>query len=112
MLTKKQVQEIKEHLEKAQNPVFFFDNDADGLCSFLLLQRFIGRGKGVPVRSFPDMGKDYYRKVEELNADYVFILDKPMVSKDFFDEVEKHNIPTVWIDHHEIDGLIIPSSIN
>lgn len=32
MLTEKQISEIREHLEKAQNPLFFFDND-DGLCS-------------------------------------------------------------------------------
>ena len=36
MLTKKQKTEIKEHLEKSQNPLFFFDNDNDGLMSFLL----------------------------------------------------------------------------
>ena len=49
MLTNKQIEEIKEHLEKAQNPLFFYDNDADGLCSFLLLRRYLGRGKGVGV---------------------------------------------------------------
>ena len=47
MLSEKQMQELKEHLDRAQNPLFFFDNDADGLCSFLLLARYIGRGKGV-----------------------------------------------------------------
>jgi len=52
----KQVAEVREHLEKAQNPVFFFDNDPDGLCSFLLLQRYIGRGRGVVIKSFPQMG--------------------------------------------------------
>jgi len=67
MLTKNQIIQIKEHLEKAQNPLFFFDNDQDGLCSFLLLQRFIERGKGVPVRSFPGLTKEYFRKVNELN---------------------------------------------
>ncbi|MEK9185033.1 MAG: hypothetical protein AAB866_02620 [Patescibacteria group bacterium] len=46
MLTEKQINEIKEHLEKAQNPVFFYDNDPDGLCSFLLLQRYIDDGVG------------------------------------------------------------------
>lgn len=101
MLTKKQILEIREHLNKAQNPVFFFDNDPDGLSSFLLLQRFIGRGKGVPIRSFPEMSKDYFRKVEELDVDYIFILDKPLVSKEFFEEVNKVNIPVVWIDHHD-----------
>ena len=46
MLTTKQISEIKEHLNNAQNPLFFFDNDPDGLCSFILLQRYIKRGKG------------------------------------------------------------------
>jgi len=100
MLTKKQIKEIKEHLEKAQNPLFFFDNDADGLCSFLLLRRYLGRGKGVCVKSYPDLTKNYFKKVNELNADYIFILDKPKVSNEFWEEVEKHNIPCVWIDHH------------
>jgi single-stranded DNA-specific DHH superfamily exonuclease len=112
MLTTKQVKEIKEHLNKAQNPLFFFDNDPDGLCSFLLLQRFIGRGKGVPVRSFPGLNKEYFRKVFELGADYVFILDKPIVEKDFFEEAEKVNLPVVWIDHHIIEKEKIPSFVN
>ena len=102
MLTKKQIKEIREHLDKAQNPVFFFDNDPDGLCSFLLLQRFIQRGKGVAIKSFPEMNTEYSRKARELNADYIFILDKPVVSKAFFEEVKKFNIPVVWIDHHEV----------
>ncbi len=102
MLNHKQVKEIKEHLEKAQNPVFFFDNDPDGLCSFLLLQRYIKRGKGVAIKSFPEMNAEYSRKAAELNADYVFILDKPIVSEEFFEEIKSFNIPVVWIDHHEV----------
>ncbi|MBS3076364.1 DHH family phosphoesterase [Candidatus Pacearchaeota archaeon] len=111
MLTKKQVEEIKEHLERAQNPVFFFDNDPDGMCSFLLLQRYIERGKGVAIRTFPSLEVGYFRKVEELNADYIFIVDKPIVSQEFFDEVEKQNIPVVWIDHHETSQEI-PAFVN
>jgi single-stranded DNA-specific DHH superfamily exonuclease len=112
MLSKKQVKEIKEHLEKAQNPVFFFDNDPDGLCSFLLLQRYLGRGKGIAIKSFPDMNSDYFKKTLELNSDYIFILDKPVVSADFFDEVKKYNIPVVWIDHHHIEGLKVPKFVH
>ncbi len=112
MLTKKQITEIREHLEKAQNPVFFFDNDGDGLCSFLLLQRYIQRGKGVVIKSFPALKTDYFRRVNELNADYIFILDKPEVSEEFFKEVEQVNIPVVWIDHHEIDTKNIPEFVN
>ncbi len=106
MLTKKQVKEIREHLERAQNPLFFFDNDPDGLCSFLLLQRYIGRGKGIPIKSFPDLTKEYFRRVRELNADYIFILDKALVSLKFFEEARQVNIPVVYIDHHEVDEKI------
>jgi single-stranded DNA-specific DHH superfamily exonuclease len=112
MLTERQVGEIKEHLGLAQNPVFFFDNDADGLCSFLLLQRYLGRGKGVPIKSFPELTKEYFRKVRELGADYIFVLDKPLISEDFFNEVKKTNIPLVWIDHHETEEAKIPSFVN
>jgi single-stranded DNA-specific DHH superfamily exonuclease len=110
MLIKSQIEEIREHLNKAQNPVFFFDNDQDGLCSFLLLQRYLGRGKGFPIKtSF--LTKDYFRKVEEFNSDYIFILDKPNVSEEFVEEVEKRNIPLIWIDHHDIDKEKIPHYI-
>ena len=104
MLTKEQIKEIREHLEKAQNPLFFFDNDNDGLCSFLLLQRYLGRGRGVAIKSFPDLSAAYYRKVKELNPDYIFILDKPLVSDEFFEKVRADNIPLVWIDHHQVDS--------
>jgi len=110
MLTEKEIKEIREHLHKAQNPVFFFDNDADGFCSFLLLQRYLGRGKGVAIKSFPKLIKDYFRKVNEFKADYIFVLDKPSISEEFFQEAEKSNIPVVWIDHHIIDTPV-PSFI-
>ena len=111
MLTENQIKEIKEHLNKAQNPIFFFDNDSDGLCSFLLLQRYCGKGKGVAIKSFPDLTVNYFRKVHELNADYIFILDKPIVSEEFFEKTEQFNIPVVWIDHHDI-GIKIPDFVN
>jgi len=103
MLTQKQIKEIREHLEKAQNPLFFFDNDNDGLISFLLLQRFIQRGKGVAIKSFPDLNISYYRRIKELNPDYVFILDKACVSDEFLDRIKQDNIPIVWIDHHQVE---------
>jgi single-stranded DNA-specific DHH superfamily exonuclease len=106
MLTKKQINEIRGHLEKAQNPLFFFDNDPDGLCSFLLLQRYIERGKGVAIKAFPEMTAEYFKKAMELNADYIFILDKPLVSSAFFDEVKSFNIPVVWIDHHDVNAVV------
>ncbi|HPD81802.1 MAG TPA: DHHA1 domain-containing protein [Candidatus Pacearchaeota archaeon] len=112
MLTKNQEKEIREHLSNAQNPVFFFDNDQDGLCSFLLLQRYIGRGKGFPIKTSPALTKDYLRKVEEFNSDYIFILDKPEISEEFVKEIEKKNIPIIWIDHHETPEEKIPKYVN
>ncbi|MBL7058993.1 DHH family phosphoesterase [Candidatus Pacearchaeota archaeon] len=112
MLTKKQIQEIRDHLDLAQNPLFLFDNDVDGLCSFLLLQKYSGKGKGFPIKSYPDLTLDYFRKVHELGCDYIFILDKPIVSDEFFEEANKFNIPIVWIDHHDNDGKPVPKSVN
>ncbi|MFH1327170.1 MAG: DHHA1 domain-containing protein [archaeon] len=111
MLTEKHVSEIKEHLEKAQNPIFFFHNDQDGLCSFLLLQKWIGRGKGIAVKTFPALDESYFRKVQELGADYVFVLDVPLVSKEFFNRLREVNIPVVWIDHHDVQ-LDNPDFVN
>ena len=104
MLTEKQLIEIKEHLEKAQNPIFYYDNDCDGLCSFLILRRYLGRGKGVAVRSFPDLNAQYARKARELNSDYVFVLDKPVIAKEFVEEIAKAGLPLVWIDHHDVNN--------
>jgi len=103
MLSEKQIEEIREHLNKAQNPLFFFDNDCDGLISFILLRRYIGRGKGVAIKSFPGLDESYIHKIDELEADYIFILDKPIVSEKFFEQAKQRNLPVVWIDHHEVE---------
>jgi len=101
MLHLTQLQEIREQLEASQNPLFFFDNDVDGLCSFLILRRALDRGKGIAIKSFPDLKEQYLHKVEELNPDAVFILDKAEVSKEFIEGVDEKGIPITWIDHHE-----------
>ncbi|MEK6845091.1 MAG: DHH family phosphoesterase [Nanoarchaeota archaeon] len=111
MLTKPQITDIREHLDNAQNPLFFFDNDPDGLCSFILLQRYIQRGKGFPVKSAP-LNKDYFRKIQEFNPDYIFILDIPTVSGEFFEEIKKINLPVVWIDHHNMEKNKVPDFVN
>jgi oligoribonuclease NrnB/cAMP/cGMP phosphodiesterase (DHH superfamily) len=112
MLSKEQLSKIKESLLNTQNPIFFFDNDPDGLCSFLILQRYIKKGIGIPIRSFPEMNSEYFKKVMEFKADSIFILDKPLVSKSFFEEVERNNLPLTWIDHHNMDNLFIPEFVN
>jgi single-stranded DNA-specific DHH superfamily exonuclease len=102
MLTPNQIASIRTRLEESQNPLFLFDNDADGLCSFLLLRRFIDRGIGFPVKTFPELNATYAIKLEEINPDVLFILDKALVSMDFLKMVHQKNIPVVWIDHHNV----------
>lgn len=101
MISLKQSREIREQLEASQNPLFFFDNDVDGLCAFLILRRAIGRGRGVAIKSFPDLKEQYLKKVEELNPDAVFILDKAELSREFAEGVEEKGTPIIWIDHHK-----------
>lgn len=97
MLTDKQVAFLREELATAKNPLFFYDGDADGLTSFLLLYRLHKEGKGVPLTKTSTLNESFLRKVEELNPDKIFILDIPLVTQEFLD---KANRPTFWIDHH------------
>ena len=98
MLTTKELTEVRDHLRKAMNPIFLFDNDVDGLTAFLILQRYIGRGRGVAFKSM-DMVR---RRINELNPDYIFVLDKPRIEKEFLEIVEEVGLPVVYIDHHSI----------
>ncbi len=100
MLSQEKIHEVRELLNRSQNPLFFFDNDLDGLTSFLLLRKYCNKGKGVAIRSFPELNSTYSRKLTELNPDFVFILDKPLVSEEFFKDCIENNIQIVWIDHH------------
>jgi single-stranded DNA-specific DHH superfamily exonuclease len=101
MLNQEQLQEIRTKLEASQNPLFFYDNDCDGLCSFLILRRALDRGRGVAIKSFPDLKEQYTKKIDELNPDSIIILDKAELSKEFAEHAEKLGIPIIWIDHHE-----------
>jgi len=99
MLTEKHYKEIKEELDNCKRPLFFFDDDPDGLCSFLLLYRYKREGKGIVVKSSPELKPMFIKTVENYSPDKVFIVDKPMVSPDFIDAVK---VPIIWIDHHDI----------
>lgn len=105
----KDVSEVRELLNASQNPLFFFDNDPDGLASFLLLRRYINTGKGVVIKSFPELNASYVRKLHEFKPDYVFVLDKPLIDPLFIEATKQLGMKLVWIDHHppqEIDDEI------
>ena len=100
MLTDKQIQQIREELDNCKKPLFFFDDDPDGLCAFLLLYRYKREGKGIPVKSAPKIDIRFMQKVDEYEPDKIFIIDVPVVDQEFFDAASKAKIPVIWIDHH------------
>lgn len=111
MLVESEILEIREHLENAASPLFYFDNDQDGCCSYLLLKRMIGKGAGVPVKTSP-LSMSYYRRILEFNPDTVFILDQPTVDLEFFEELHGQGIKIVWIDHHENQVGDVPEYVH
>ena len=88
---------IKEELDTCNNPLFFFDDDPDGLCSFLLLYRYKKEGHGIVVKAKPYLNMDFILKINEYQPHKIFILDMPNVSQDFIDAAK---VPVIWIDHH------------
>lgn len=96
-LEKKDVDIIRKELDEAKNPLYFFHDDADGLCSFLLLYRYVKEGHGIIVKTNPSVDEKFLRKVEEYDPDKIFITDLAIVEQEFIDQA-KRNI--IWIDHH------------
>ncbi|MBS3154958.1 DHH family phosphoesterase [Candidatus Woesearchaeota archaeon] len=99
MINQKKLKEIMDYIEKAENPLVLFDDDPDGLCSYLLLKKIKDQAKGVVIKSSPVLDIPYLKKVEELNPDILFVFDKPLISQDFIDNI---HIPIIWLDHHPI----------
>ena len=97
MLTQKHYGQIREELDSCKNPIFFFDDDPDGLCSFLLLYRYLREGHGFVVKTHPNLNADYAKKIEAYSADKAFVLDVANVDQDFIDACK---VPVIWIDHH------------
>ncbi len=98
MISKEDIRKIRKLLKDSENPLFFFDDDPDGMCSYLLLKRYCGKGHGVVVKCSPVLDMMYLRKIQEYSPDIVFVLDKPIILQEFVDKV---NVPIVWIDHHK-----------
>lgn len=96
------LKKIKKKIEESENPLIFFDDDPDGLCSYLLIKEYFKKGKGIIIKSSPYLDEIYLRKVNELRPDLIIVLDKPLIHQDF---VDKANVPIIWIDHHQIQDI-------
>lgn len=102
MILEKEIIELREALKTSKRPIIFFDDDTDGVSSFLLFYHYVKDHvedvKGIIVKSSPILKDDVYlRRIQEFQPDKVFILDKPMVHQDFLDKIK---IPVYWLDHH------------
>ncbi len=98
MLTEQQINEIRIALEQAKNPLFFFDDDTDGLSSFLLLYRKYKKGHGIPVKAPQTEENLYLSKIQAYDPDLVVVLDRPVLVQSLLDKIQ---VPLLWIDHHE-----------
>ncbi len=97
MLTPKEIEFLQEELLTAKNPLFIYDGDGDGLCSFLILYRIHKEGRGTMLKASPKLDAQSIRKVEEHTPDKIFVLDIPMMEQEFVDQAKR---PIFWIDHH------------
>ena len=96
------VTQAREMLDNCQNPLFLFDDDCDGLCSYLIMWKHKKEGKGYIVKGRPMVDEKYLGKVEENLPDRVFILDIAVVEQEFIDGAKRSGADVVWIDHHPI----------
>lgn len=97
MIPPDQIEKFRKILDECVRPLFLFDDDPDGICSFIQLYKYCGKGNGVIVKASPVLSEMYIRKVKEFSPDMVFVLDKPRLSHEF---VEHCKVPIVWLDHH------------
>ena len=64
-LTTKEIKNIKKALDESARPIFFFDDDPDGVCSFVQFYKYKGDGKGVILKTGHQLTEELIRKVDE-----------------------------------------------
>ncbi|MBU0758235.1 MAG: DHH family phosphoesterase [Nanoarchaeota archaeon] len=94
--------EIKKEADTSSYPLIFFDDDADGLSSFLMLYKYIGDGTGVIIKTTPIIDDKFIKKAKETDCDKIFILDIAEVKQEFIESV---STKIVWVDHHQPQAM-------
>ncbi len=102
MITNREISDIREFMEESNNPVFLFDDDCDGTCSYLLLKKFYKKGEGIIVKSSPSLDERHLGLISDKKPDLLVILDKPVVKQEFIDKIKTK---IVWIDHHPVQKM-------
>ncbi|RLE43965.1 hypothetical protein DRJ19_01555 [Candidatus Woesearchaeota archaeon] len=96
---RKLINKIKKELGSAFRPLFFFHDDCDGICSFLILYKILPQAEKpyVIVKSDPYVDKRFIGKLRYANPDKIVILDLADIKQSF---LERSNQRIIWIDHH------------
>ncbi len=97
-ITEDELQDFAQRIRQASRPLIYYDDDADGLASYLLVHHANRDAIGVRCGRGPEVDAEFARKIHENQPDLVVILDKPRVSDEFF---TSYNTPTLWLDHHD-----------
>ncbi|NTV23925.1 MAG: hypothetical protein HGA85_06165, partial [Nanoarchaeota archaeon] len=101
MIPENELTEFRDAVLHSARPLIFFDDDPDGVCSFLQMQKLNSEAKGVINKATGMLDEQFLHKVEELDPDTVFILDVAEVSQEFLNKIHS----CYWLDHHEPHSL-------
>lgn len=95
---KEEMEKARKLLDESENPLFFYHDDPDGLCAYLILKRHYKKGHGHMVKASPYLTEDFLPRIEEHKSDLIVVLDIAHIEEDF---IQKAKLPIIWIDHHE-----------
>ncbi len=98
MLTPEQITFARTTLQNAKTPLFIHDDDADGLCSFLVLYHINHEGRNFIPKGSRRLDASHAQTIKQYHPDAIFILDLPEVEQEFLDAF---SCPIIWMDHHE-----------
>ena len=96
------IKEFREELQNSSRPIIFFDDDCDGLASFVLLYKLCNEGKGVPIKSAPTLNDKFLSYVENFSPDKIFVLDTSRISDEFISQSKRK---IFCLDHHPYDEI-------
>lgn len=98
------IQEIQAILKEAEHPLFIFDDDPDGLCAYLLLQRYMNMNKPsfIIARGGVGLDEQQRRKAEEEKPDLIILLDASRIDKEAETKIKTK---IIWIDHHPLQKV-------
>ena len=102
MIPNEKIIEFRQELLDSTRPLFFFDDDCDGLASFILLYRAVKDGKGVPIKAAPTVNENFLQYVTNYSPDKVFVLDTTRITEDF---IAKSKTKILCLDHHPYEEL-------